>query len=158
MGAVRFYQASRSPLEQTARSLLERAVGKGWRVAVRGSGARLERLDEYLWVEPEDGFLPHGRAGGPHDTDHPVLLTETADCPNGAVALMSLDGAGVTPEEAQRMQLVWVLFDGADSAALSAAREQWRLCVGAGLAAQYWSEDSGRWELKTERAAVAPKG
>ncbi|EKD59541.1 MAG: hypothetical protein ACD_54C01284G0003, partial [uncultured bacterium] len=29
----------------------------------------------------------------------------------------------------------------------------WTGLTGAGLAAQYWSEDGGRWEKKTEKAA-----
>ncbi len=46
------------------------------------------------------------------------------------------------------------LFDGHDEAALQTAREQWKALTGAGCAAKYWSEASGRWEMKAESAAT----
>ncbi|MBC7131811.1 MAG: DNA polymerase III subunit chi [Roseovarius sp.] len=151
MGAAYFYHLTHRPLEETLPVLLEKALGAGWRVAVRGTDAgRLDRLDARLWLGREDGFLPHGRAGGPHDARQPVLLTTSAESPNGAVCVMAVDGAEVAPEEVQRLERVCILFDGNDDAAVEAARAQWRLLTRAGCAAQYWSEASGRWEKKAE--------
>ena len=156
MGAVLFYHITRSPVEATLRSLLTRALGQGWRIVVRGrEAAQMERLDGDLWLGPEEEFLPHGLAGGPQDPDQPVLLTTAMALPNGPSALMTLDGAEVDVAEVTGLERVWVLFDGNDPAALEAARAQWRALTGAGLAAQYWSEEGGRWEKKTETAARA---
>ncbi|MEI4194715.1 DNA polymerase III subunit chi [Roseovarius sp. E0-M6] len=152
MGAAYFYHLTRRPLEATLPMLLDKARGAGWRVAVRGvAAARLEWLDERLWLGPEDGFLPHGLAGGDHDADQPILLTTGVDMPNGAQCLMTIDGAPVTPDEVGTLERVCVLFDGNDAAALDTARGQWKALTGAGCAAQYWSEESGRWEKKAER-------
>ena len=41
--------------------------------------------------------------------------------------------------------------DGNDPAALDIARGQWKALTDAGCAAQYWSEESGRWEKKAEK-------
>lgn len=151
MGAVYFYHLTRQPLEATLPMLLEKSLGAGWRVAVRGrDAARLVWLDERLWLGPEDGFLPHGIAGGPHDADQPVLLTTQSACPNGAVCVMAIDGAEVRAEEVQVMERVCILFDGNDDAAVQVARGQWKALTGAGCAAQYWSEAGGRWEKKAE--------
>lgn len=151
MGAVYFYHLTRQPLEATLPMLLEKSLGAGWRVAVRGrDAARLAWLDERLWLGPEDGFLPHGIAGGPHDADQPVLLTTQSACPNGAVCVMAIDGAEVRAEEVQTLERVCILFDGNDDAAVQVARGQWKALTGAGCAAQYWSEASGRWEKKAE--------
>lgn len=151
MGAAYFYHLTRRPLEQTLPLLLEKALAAGWRVAVRGCDpARMDWLDARLWLGPEDGFLPHGRAGGPHDAAQPVLLTTGAELPNGAACLMAVDGAEVTPQEVQALERVCILFDGNDEAAKTAARGQWRALSGAGCAAQYWSEASGKWEKKAE--------
>jgi DNA polymerase-3 subunit chi len=151
MGAVYFYHLTRQPLEATLPMLLEKSLGAGWRVAVRGrDAARLVWLDERLWLGPEDGFLPHGIAGGPHDADQPVLLTTQSACPNGAVCVMAIDGAEVRAEEVQTLERVCILFDGNDDAAVQVARGQWKALTGAGCAAQYWSEASGRWEKKAE--------
>ncbi|MCA0994518.1 DNA polymerase III subunit chi [Alloyangia pacifica] len=151
MGVAMFYHLTQRPLEETLPMLLEKSLAAGWRVAVRGvDPGRLDWLDERLWLGPEEGFLPHGRAGGAHDAQQPILLTERADLPNGASCLMSVDGAEVSAEEVAQMERVCILFDGMDERALTQARGQWRALTGAGCTAQYWSEESGRWEKKAE--------
>lgn len=148
MGVVMFYHLTASPAEETARTLLARALQAGWRVMLRGTDAeRLDWLDRYLWQGPDDGFLAHGKEGGPHDGHQPILLGRGA-IGNDAQALMAIDGAEVNAEEARDLERVFILFDGHDEAAVSAARIQWKALTGAGLAAQYWSEESGRWEKK----------
>ncbi len=155
MGAAYFYHLTRRPLEATLPVLLEKSLAAGWRVAVRGTdAARLAWLDEKLWLGDEAGFLPHGLAGGPHDADQPVLLTTAAEAVNGAVCVMAVDGAEVTAGEVRALERVCILFDGNDAAALDRARGQWRDLTGAGCAAQYWSEESGRWVKKQDRPAA----
>ncbi|WP_272008422.1 DNA polymerase III subunit chi [Roseovarius sp. ZX-A-9] len=152
MGAAYFYHLTRQPLEATLPVLLGKARQAGWRVAVRGaSQARMEWLDEKLWQGPDDGFLAHGLASAPHAADQPILLTTQTDLPNGAVCLMAVDGADVTAEEVAALSRVCVLFDGNDIAAVDVARGQWKTLTDAGCAAQYWSEESGRWEKKAEK-------
>lgn len=152
MGAAFFYHLTRRPLEATLPMLLGKAREAGWRVAVRGvAPERMEWLDEKLWLGPEEAFLPHGLASQPHAARQPVLLTVAADCPNDPHCLMSIDGAGVTAEEVQRLERVCVLFDGNDESAVQVARGQWKALTEAGVSAQYWSEASGRWEKKAEK-------
>ncbi len=145
---ILFYHLTRSTAEETAATLLSRAADRGMRVMLRGTDpAALARLDDLLWLHPEEGFLPHGMQGGPHDADQPILIG-TGAATNGAVALMLTGGAGVSEDEARAMERVWILFDGADPAALAHARGQWSQLTAAGLPAQYWSEESGRWEKR----------
>ncbi len=149
MGHAMFYHLTRRPLEETLPMLVGKALQAGWRVAVRGTDrARLEWLDEKLWLIADDSFLPHGLAGGPHDADQPVLLTDGPALPNDPRYLVSIDGAEVTAEEVRTMERACILFDGSDEAALARARAQWRAMKDAGLRAEYWSEESGRWEKK----------
>jgi len=154
MAAVMFYHLTRRTVEETLAPLAEKALERGWRVAVRGTDSdRLDHLDEALWLGPEERFLPHGQAGGAHDADQPILLTTNAapKSANDAVCLFAVDGAPVDPAEVAALQRVCILFDGSDGAALQHARGQWTALTGAGLGAQYWSEESGRWEMKSER-------
>ncbi|QYK43540.1 MAG: DNA polymerase III subunit chi [Paracoccaceae bacterium] len=149
-----FYHLTRSTAEATARSLLARAVGQGWPVMLRGTdAARLARLDDWLWTESDEGFLPHGLEGGPHDARQPVLIGRGAAA-NGARAFLLVDGATVSEAEARGAERLWLLFDGQDPAAVEAARGEWRRLTDLGLAAQYWSEESGRWAMKIEKAAA----
>lgn len=151
MGAAFFYHLTERPLEATLPVLLGKALGAGWRVAVRGTNAQnLERLDQHLWQG--DGFLPHGMAGGPHDADQPVLLTTDAAA-NDATCVMSVDGAEVAPDEIAKLERVCILFDGANPDAVDHARAQWRRVTEAGLAAEYWAEDGGKWVKKASSEA-----
>ncbi|MCF1709964.1 DNA polymerase III subunit chi [Tabrizicola sp. J26] len=155
MGSVIFYHLTRSTVEQTLPQIIARSLTAGWRVAVRGADrARLEWLDEKLWLGSEEDFLPHGLAGGPHDADQPILLTDRPGLPNGARCLIAIDGAAIDPAEAEGLERACLIFDGGDASTVEAARGQWRAVTAAGLAAQYWSEESGRWEKKQERAAA----
>ena len=151
MGAAYFYHLTRRPVQDTLPTLLEKARGAGWRIAVRGRDPeRLAWLDEVLWRGSDESFLAHGLAGGPHDALQPILLTTSAEAANRPTCVMSVDGAVVSPEEVATLERVCILFDGTDGEALQVARGQWKALTAAGCAAQYWSEDSGKWEKKAE--------
>ena len=148
MGNALFYHLTRSPAESLLPVLIGKSLAAGWQVELRGTDpARMERLDLHLWQG--DGFLPHGLAGGPHDARQPVLLTVAGQAAaNGPACLMALDGAEVAPAECQALTRTCIIFDGGDAAATARARDQWRSLTGAGVEAEYWSEESGRWERK----------
>ena len=151
MGAAFFYHLTRQPLDVTLPILLNKARGAGWRVAVRGIDAeRMAWLDQKLWQGADDGFLPHGLATEPHAEMQPILLSTEASYPHDPACLMVIDGAAPRPEEVDAMERVCVLFDGHNDAAVEAARAQWAALTKSGCAAQYWSEESGRWEKKAE--------
>lgn len=131
--------------------LLGRARSVGWRIAVRGTdSARLEQLDEALWLGPEESFLAHGLEGGAQDAWQPILLTQSAQSSNAPQCVMSIDGAEVSVGELPGLERACILFDGHDEHALTQARAQWRALTDAGAKAQYWSEASGRWEKRAE--------
>ena len=152
MGAAYFYLLTESTVEQTLPTLINRALGQGWRIELRGVDmGRMEALDQALWLGPDDSFLAHGLAGGAQDALQPVLLTTTAterDC------IMCVDGADISPTQVQAAQRVCILFDGNDEAALAHARIQWKGLTGTGCAAQYWAQEAGRWVMKAEAAKL----
>ena len=149
-----FYHLTRSGLDDLVATLLTRALGQGWRVFLRcPDKGLLEHLDGKLWLGPEEGFLPHGMQGGSHDAAQPVLLG-SGEITNAAKGLLLLGGALVGPAEVVGLERVWLLFDGGDPAAVEAARRQWTLLTGWGLAAQYWADDTGAWVKKVAKAAV----
>lgn len=151
MAEVFFYHLTQTPLEVTLRLLLEKSLAAGWRVAVRGqSDALLDQLDRALWAGPDDAFLAHGRDGGPHDADQPVLLTLSQKLDTSADCLVAVEGAPIAPEEVAALRRAMILFDGHDPAALQTARAQWKALTGAGVKAKYWSEETGRWAMKAE--------
>ena len=148
MGSVLFYHLTRSGPRALLPMLIGKSLQAGWPVEVRGRDrARQVALDEALWLG--EGFVPHGLAGGAHDARQPVLLTiEGQAAENQPRCLMVLDGAEITGTECDALDRACILFDGNDPEALDRARTQWRAMKAHGVAAEYWSEESGRWERK----------
>ncbi len=152
MSEVRFYHLASRPLEAVLPVMLERALDRGWRSVVRGhEPARLEALDLHLWTYRDESFLPHGRAGAAPGApeDHPVWLTAGVEMPGERHALFLIDGAAADWTALPPLETVALLFDGADPAAVEAARGHWRAVVAAGLRAVYWAEEpGGGWARK----------
>jgi DNA polymerase-3 subunit chi len=152
MGAAYFYHLTSASVEQTLPMLLTKSRSAGWVVEVRGRDRpAMERLDQALWGGPAEVFLPHGLAGGEHDAQQPILLTIGTGAANAPTCLMSVHGSDISADEVQAAERTCVLFDGHDGDALAHARVQWKILTDAGCSAQYWSQDSGRWEKKAER-------
>lgn len=156
MGAAFFYHMTRTPLGETLPVLLTKSLGAGWRVLLRPqTDDRAAWLDDFLWTYAEDSFLPHGRD---HDHDdpardlHPIWISPTAAFDRDA--LVSVDGAVVTPAEVAASTRTMILFDGDQPDAVQAARVQWKTLTAGGCAAQYWSQDSGAWQMKAEAQAT----
>lgn len=148
-----FYHLTRSGADDTLLTLLGRAASQGWRVMIRGTdAANLTRLDDLLWTRSPDGFMPHGMAGGARDADQPVLLGQ-GGVTNAARVLALIDGADFAVDEVAGLERLWVLFDGGNLSAVERARDLWRRATEAGVAAQYWTEETGRWQMKMEKAA-----
>lgn len=152
MGELRFYHLTEVPLERALPVMLERTLERDQKAVVRGGHAeRLGFLNGLLWTYDDAGFLPHGMDGDADAAEHPVWLTTAADIPNGAKTLFLVDGANVSAEEINNMDVTALLFDGHDPAAVEAARGQWKALTEGGQKAVYWAqEDGGRWIKKAE--------
>lgn len=151
MAEAWFYHLTESPLEATAPDLLERCLGRGWRVLVRaGTPARVSALDHLLWTYRDESFLPHGTSADPRAERQPVYLTSGREAPNAPDALMLVDGAEASPEEMGRFERCMVVFDGHDPQALQQARGAWKAVSASGMKALYWAQEDGRWVKRAE--------
>lgn len=155
MGHAMFYHLTHSSADALVQLLVPRAMGQGWRIAIRSPQREtLNRLDNLLWEHPEDGFVPHALSNGTAaDADQPVLLTQDHALPNGARYLLALDGADISASETALLERACLVFDATDAAQMTHARGLWKTLTAAGVAAQYWSEESGSWAMKVEKKA-----
>jgi DNA polymerase-3 subunit chi len=144
---VRFHHLERRRVDQALPSLLEHALEEGRRVLVRAaSDEMVAALNERLWTYDDASFLPHGAAGDGDPMTQPVFLTTELENPNAATMLVRLSGAE-TGDADDAFDLVVILFDGRDEAALAQARGEWRRLTDQGRAISYWREsDEGGWE------------
>lgn len=153
-----FYHLTRRSLERTLPALLEKSLGRGWRVVVQAeSEKRVRALDKELWEYDPEKFLPHGvKADGAPETQ-PIYLTAERDNPNRADVRFFVGGAMAAPalrdpDAAPRTRAV-LMFDGNDGIELSAARAQWKELREEGYELVYYQEnEAGGWvEKKREK-------
>lgn len=145
---VLFYHLERASLTQALPGLLAKTLDRGWRATVRcGDAAAVASLDEALWTFDEESFLPHGAGGdAAAAAREPIWLTADETASTDADVLFAVANARVSPEDVARHARTVVMFDGADDAAVGAARALWKELRGAAVAATYWRQDGeGRW-------------
>ncbi len=147
MTEIRFYHLERRRVDQALPTLLEHALEEGRRVLVRASSEEMvAALNERLWTYDDASFLPHGAAGDGDPMTQPVFLTSEIENPNAATMLVRLSGAD-TSETDEAFDLVAIVFEGGDEAALAHARAEWRRLKDQGRTISYWREgDEGDWE------------
>jgi DNA polymerase-3 subunit chi len=148
MAEVLFYHLTERTLEQTLPTLLEKCLGRKWRVVIQGTvPERLEALDAHLWTYSEESFLPHGMIRDGTESDQPVWLTTGEDNPNSASVRFMIDAA--TPPELAGYERGVYVFDGHDEAALDHARGRWKVEKATGHTVTYWQQTAnGSWERK----------
>jgi DNA polymerase-3 subunit chi len=148
---VGFYHLTRSRLDEALPQLLEKAVERELRaVLVARDDEQRRHLDELLWTYRPDSFLPHGTAATGFAERQPIFLARDLENPNGATVLVLVDGL-MPPAELPFTRVV-DLFDGADEAAVAAARERWRQWRERGSATLvYWQQRAeGGWTKARE--------
>ena len=149
MTEILFYHLKGQTPEQVLPALLQKSLGRGWRVVVQASSEeRIEALDAHLWTWRDDSFLPHGTWREAEAAQQPILLTVSDHNPNGATVRFLVDGA-LMPENVAAYERVVLLFDGEDPDAVDAARARWSEAKSAGFEVTYWQADErGRWERR----------
>ena len=169
MTEVWFYHLTTQPLATALPAVLEKALARGWRVVVEvPDEARLRALDDALWTNAPESFLPHGTVRDRNAGRQPILLT---DEPHGGGAdgggagegdADAVDAAGafdmrlyvggalvhLDPATAPYARVV-LMFDGRDAAELADARRQWSRLKAQGFVLAYWQQGAeGRWEKR----------
>jgi DNA polymerase-3 subunit chi len=146
-----FYHLERRALEEILPGLVEKSLERGWRAVIRTDSAeRSEALDSLLWTYDEQSFLAHAQSGDGEAARQPVLITVEDENPNGAQILFCVGGARPADwgdHSLAGLARIVLLFDGRDSAALSAARDAWKSAKASGHDVTYWKESpSGKFE------------
>jgi len=147
MTEILFYHLKGQTLEQVLPMLLQKSIERGWRVVVQASSdERVEALDAHLWTWRDDAFLPHGMSRDPEATEQPIVLTASAENPNGAAVRFLVDGANLAADVGNYERIV-LLFDGEDPEAVEMARARWNEAKRTGAEVTYWKADeNGRWQ------------
>lgn len=152
MAELAFYHLTRSTAAEALPALLQKTMAAEKRALVCCDLDQATGLSSALWsfgggAFGEGSWLPHG-IKGKDDADAEICPIWFSDHPkdnqNKASFMFFING--VTPENLDGSDRVFVLFDGNDEAALAVARNQWKALNGDGHALSYWQQDdAGRW-------------
>lgn len=148
MAEILFYHLTESTLDEALPGLVERSLGRGWRVSIQAvSDERRDAIDTLLWTSSDVSFLAHGSDAEPYPEHQPILLTTSDANDNGATVRFLVEGAqlgDITPYE----RLV-VMFDGHNQEQLETARAQWKAFKAENHDLTYWQQTADRrWERK----------
>lgn len=148
MAEILFYHLTESTLDEALPGLVERSVGRGWRVTIQTrTEERRDALDNLLWVFSDASFIGHGTDVEPFPEQQPVLLTTGDANHNGATVRFLVEGAET--DRAEAYDRIVVMFDGHDQEQLDTARAQWKGFKGQNHDLTYWQQTSDRrWEKK----------
>jgi DNA polymerase-3 subunit chi len=147
MAEIFFYHLTESTLDEALPTLVEKSIGKGWRVSVQaGRPETRDALDLHLWTYRAETFLAHGRDGDERPADQPVFLTVSPDNLNGSQIRFVVDDAQ-PPDDLACYERIVLMFDGLDEQAVSAARGYWKDLKAAGHTLTYYQQrNDGGWE------------
>lgn len=147
MAEIGFYHLTRTGPDQALPRLLGRTLEASQRAVVRCGGPdRVAALDAALWLSADPDWLPHGTPATGSADLQPIWLTTEDNAPNGARFLFLIDGADSA--RLAEYDRVFDLFDGADEAAVQAARLRWSTAKAAGHTLKYWQQTQRGWEQK----------
>ncbi len=147
MTRIDFYHLQNQTLENVLPKLLEKAYATGKKILVKiGTDERVEFLNTHLWTFDDTSFIPHGSKKDGFADQQPIWLTAGEDNPNEATMLFLVDGAYCSPNEIEKFERVFNIFDGTSEEALNKARSYWKELKSGGFENFYWKQDdNGRW-------------
>src|SRR5690606_6519582 len=148
MAEILFYHLTESTLDEALPGLVERSLGRGWRVTIQTvSEERRDALDGLLWTLSDTSFVAHGTDTEPHPEHQPVLLTTSEANPNAATVRFLVAGPGLAQAAAHERRVI--VFDGHDQEQLDIARGQWKSFKAENHDLTYWQQTPDRrWERK----------
>jgi DNA polymerase-3 subunit chi len=145
---IQFYHLLSTSATRAVPKLMEKALGAGNRIVMLlGDDASLKQMSDALWTSNPDSFLPHGSARDGHASAQPIYLTLADENPNNANILCVLDGS--LPASAAHYTKLLDVFDGANDAAVAAARTRWAHYKAQGFTLQYVKQQTGGgWKVE----------
>lgn len=149
MTEIRFYHIQKKSAENVVFDLCERALTRGHKILIRTKDeAESLRLNDFLWTNKPDSFLPHGRPSDDNADIQPIILTATNDNPHQADVIFLMPGCET--ENIENFTLVCNILDGRDEEQITQGRARFKEWKAQGHTLSYWQQsETGKWEQKS---------
>ena len=146
---VDFYHLTRSDMTEALVMLVKKSQLAGKKVLVQCPRPAAEAMDEALWTQDPETWIPHGlddADGASHA--HAWIMSVPEGNPISAEFLFLLHGA--ERPDMTSFERVFNLFEGLSDAQLSEARSQWHEWrKNEALEMRYFEQDDeGKWEKR----------
>ena len=146
---VDFYHLTRSDMAEALVMLVKKSQLAGKKVLVQCPRPAAEAMDEALWTQDPETWIPHGlddADGALHA--HAWIMSVPEGNPISAEFLFLLHGA--ERPDMTSFERVFNLFDGRSDAQLSETRSQWQEWrKNEALEMRYFAQDDeGKWEKR----------
>jgi DNA polymerase III subunit chi len=123
MTRIEFYTGVANPVQAAHRLTLKVFAAKRKLRIATPDAATTDELDRMLWVQPEDGFVPHVRLDSPLRAATPILIDHANAHEGDADVLISLCNEP-PPYFARFDRLIEIV--GGDEASATAGRQRWQ--------------------------------
>ena len=149
MSQIDFYHLTQSDVETALVMLAQKSLLAGKTVLVQCPRPAAEAIDDALWVQEPDSWIPHGLDDAPGRDKAPVWISsDSTDKTMTADFLFLLHGA--ERDDMRRFARVFNIFDGRSEAQVGQARSQWQSWREEnGAEMRYFAQnDDGKWEQR----------
>ncbi len=150
MPHVDFYHLTKSDMAEALVMLVKKSQLAGKKVLVQCPRPAAEVMDEALWTQDPESWIPHGldNADGASHA-HVWIMSAPKHNPISAEFLFLLHGA--ERPDMTSFERVFNLFDGRSDAQLSEARSQWQEWRNnEALEMRYFAQDDeGKWKKRS---------
>ena len=149
MPQVDFYHLTQSTLDEALVMLVKKCQVAGKKVLIQCPRPAAEAIDDALWTNDPESWLPHGLDDAP-GADRAGIWINSAPDGNQVSAEFLFLLHGAERPDMSRFERVFNLFDGRSEAQITQAREQWRNWKASDdLTMRYFAQDdAGKWEKR----------
>ena len=110
-----------------------------------------EVVDDFLWANKDDSFIPHSKKKDGKDTFDPILVTADLDGSYDHNVLLALNGGLIKEKDWQRFAKIYYFFDDQDIKEKENARSMWKSFSSLNIDCKYWINEKNKWVLANSR-------
>ena len=111
----------------------------------------VEVVDDFLWANREDSFIPHSTKKSGEKSIYPILITTSIDEGYEHNVLLALNGVLIEEKNWQSFSKIYYFFDNEDNNEKENARSMWKSFSSLNVECKYWINEGNKWVIANSR-------
>ena len=108
-------------------------------------------IDDFLWSNRDDSFIPHATKKHGKDSLDPILVTDDLQRCYQHDVLLALNGVLIKEKDWERFAKIYYFFDDQDTKEKENARSMWKSFASLNIDCKYWINEKNKWILANSR-------